>query len=173
MTVPYKEVLHGTKVAFSGHFGVGKFAANGTEVELWGDGKNPLPLVLVEDVAKALLLAKDAPDIVKETFLLTSPPLLNALEYIEALEKAIRTDIKVIPKSPFNYYVFDGLKWLVKLAINHPNRKTPSFRDWKSRTQAALFDSSKAERLLGWRPVKEKDAFIQNGIILPVQEWLE
>ena len=35
------------------HWGVGKWNGLGV-VELWGRGKNPLPLVLVEDVARAL-----------------------------------------------------------------------------------------------------------------------
>ncbi len=154
------------------HFGVGKFAANGTEVELWGDGKNPLPLVLVEDVARAIQLAASTKNIEKKSFLLTSPPLLSALEYIEELERAIHNKIAIIPKSPFNYYFQDVLKWIVKVAINHPNRKIPSFRDWQSRTQKAIFDSSKAENLLKWNPVKDKSVLIKKGIIDPVKEWL-
>ncbi|MFN4174684.1 MAG: hypothetical protein ACK4HV_06240, partial [Parachlamydiaceae bacterium] len=138
----------------------------------WGTGKNKLPLVLAKDVAKAILLSISAKNIDKETFLLTSPPLLSALDYIEELEKAIHTKIKIIPKSPLNYYVQDIFKWLVKSLIHHPNRKTPSYRDWKSRTQQAVFCPSKAEKQLGWMPVKEKSSLIQKGIIEPVNEWL-
>lgn len=154
------------------HFGVGKFSTNGTDVELWGNGKNPLPLVLVEDVAKALILATTAKEIEKESFILTSPPLLTALEYIEELERALHNKIEIIPTYPFENYINDLIKWIVKIAINHPNRKTPSYRDWQSRTQKAVFDSSKAEKLLHWKPVKEKALFIEKGIVEPVKEWL-
>jgi nucleoside-diphosphate-sugar epimerase len=40
-----------------------------------GDGRHPLPLVMVEDAAQALALALDRPGIDGQTFLLTGEPL--------------------------------------------------------------------------------------------------
>lgn len=154
------------------HFGVGQFSANGSICHLWGDGNNYLPLVLVEDVASGLILAGNIPNIEGQSFLLTSPPMITARDYIAALSKAMNLYIEIIPSSPFSYYSLDLVKWLVKTAIQHPNRKFPSYRDWKSRTQKALFDSSKAEQILGWMPTKDKKVLIEKGIILPAKELI-
>ena len=59
------------------HWGVGMFHSD-TRAELWGDGTNKLPLVLVDDVAEGLALALDVPDIEGKTLLLTDEPLLSA-----------------------------------------------------------------------------------------------
>lgn len=155
------------------HFGVGRFSANGTVCELWGEGNNYLPLVWVNDVADAIRLAIDTPNIEKETFLLTSPPLLTARAYIEALSKALNTKIEILPTSPLSYYSIDLFKWLIKTLVNHPNRKLPSYQDWNSRTQKALFDSSRAERILNWHPIKDKNLLIKEGIEKPAHDWLK
>ena len=59
------------------HWGVGKWNGPGV-VELWGRGENPLPLVLVQDVAAALLAALEKPGIQGRTYNLSSPSLLTA-----------------------------------------------------------------------------------------------
>jgi len=53
-----------------------------TRVQYWGDGNNKLPLVLVDDVADALVLGLDKPGLEGKSFLLTDAPLLMWYETV-------------------------------------------------------------------------------------------
>jgi nucleoside-diphosphate-sugar epimerase len=61
-------------------------------------------------------------------------------------------------------------KWVVKVAVRHPERRVPSYRDWESRTGQAVFDSSAAKTILGWRPVCDREELIRQGIEEPFRE---
>jgi nucleoside-diphosphate-sugar epimerase len=61
---------------------------------------------------------------------------------------------------------------MVKVAVGHPERQMPSYRDWKSRTQQARFDCSAAKTLLGWSPASERDELVKRGIEEPLREFL-
>jgi hypothetical protein len=52
------------------------------------------------------------------------------------------------------FYLLDLMKWVVKVAVRHPERRMPSYRDWESRTGRAVFDCSAAKTVLGWKPVE-------------------
>jgi nucleoside-diphosphate-sugar epimerase/predicted dehydrogenase len=153
------------------HWGVGMWTANAV-CRLWGPGTNPLPIVLVDDVARALVRAIDADGVIGETFNLVGEPLLSARDYIVELEKAGRFKLNVRPRSPWSFYGSDLFNWLVKMIVRHPERRLPSLRDWKSRTQRATFDCAKAKRVLGWIPCAERETIIREGIVAPVEEWL-
>ncbi len=68
------------------HWGVGKWSSPGV-VELWGDGNNKLPLVLVDDVASGLVRAMEVPGIEGRTYNLIDAPLLSARDYVAGLQK--------------------------------------------------------------------------------------
>ncbi len=68
------------------HWGVGMFT-NQAVAHLWGNGRNPLPFVLVQDVAAALMRMRAVDGIEGESFNLIGEPLLNAREYVEELER--------------------------------------------------------------------------------------
>jgi len=154
------------------HWGVGMWTANSV-CRLWGRGDNPLPIVLVDDVARALVKAVDADGVIGETFNLVGAPLLTAQDYVAELEKAARIKIDVHSTPPFRFYRNDLFKWVIKVLVRHPERRFPSYRDWKSRTQRAVFDCAKAKLLLGWAPVVDRETIVRDGITLPVKEWLE
>jgi len=154
------------------HWGIGMWTANAV-CRIWGRGDNPLPIVLVDDVARALVKAVDAEGVIGESLNLVGPALLTARDYIAELEKAARTKLDVRSKSPWAFYGADMLKWFIKVLIRHPERRLPSLRDWRSRTQRAVFDCAKAKRLLGWSPASEREVIVQEGIVVPVNEWLE
>ena len=60
---------------------------------LWGDGNNPLPIVLVEDVADAIARALAVPNIEGESYNLASPPCITANDYLNEFER--RAGIKL------------------------------------------------------------------------------
>jgi nucleoside-diphosphate-sugar epimerase/predicted dehydrogenase len=154
------------------HWGVGMWTASAV-CRLWGRGENPLPLVLVEDVARALVAAAGADGVVGENFNLVGEPLLNAREYNAELEKAGGLKLDVRPTPILSFYCNDMVKWCAKVMVRHPERRLPSFRDWQSRAQRAAFDCGKAKRLLGWLPCADRGRMIEEGIAQPVREWFE
>ena len=145
------------------HLGIGMFHSD-SKVQFWGNGKNKLPLVLVDDVAKALFLSLDKPDIEGQSFLITDSPLISAREYVDHLSKFIGLDIRSSPVPIWKYFLSDFFKESIKHMIRHPNRRKPRYRDWKSRTHKATYDNTMAKETLGWEPVGNRDLMVNYGI---------
>lgn len=152
------------------HWGIGMFQSD-TRMQFWGDGSNQLPLVLAEDVAEALALGLDKKEIEGQTFLLTDAPLLSGKEYVEIVSEETGTKIRSVPTPTWKFFVIDAAKETAKHLIRHPNRKTPSYRDWDSRSHRARYDSSKTVKVLGWRPAGTREALIDRGITEAVREF--
>ena len=153
------------------HWGVGMWSWNAV-CQVWGNGRNPLPVVLVEDVARALLTGLDQSGIEGESFNLVADARLSALDYLQALEECTASNFQKILTSPWRFYVVDVLKCLVKRAIRHPDRRRPSYRDWESRTQHAHYDCSRARQVLHWNPTDIQAEVIRRGIQIPAREFL-
>jgi nucleoside-diphosphate-sugar epimerase/predicted dehydrogenase len=153
------------------HWGVGMWW-NDAVCQIWGDGNNKLALVLVEDVAAGLIAAMNAPGIDGRSFNLVGPALLTAREYLDALDAAGAIKIQRRPTPIARFYLLDVMKWMVKLAVRHPERRAPSYRDWESRTGQAVFDCSAARETLGWRPVEEREQLVRLGIVEPFREFM-
>ncbi len=145
------------------HLGVGLFASE-TRVDYWGKGNTPLPLVLVDDVADALARAADAPAICGKTLLLTSPPLMSARDYVEALAKHMSAQIDARPKSAWAYWCADLIKEGAKNTVRHPNRRWPTLHDWACRSHSSRYDSRMTEEALGWKPVHDRETLEARGI---------
>lgn len=152
------------------HWGVGMFQSE-SRVQFWGDGNNKLPLVLVEDVADALVLALHKTDITGQTFLLTDEPLLSGRDYVDIVSKESGTKLRATPTPIWKFFMIDAFKEAAKNLIKHPNRKMPSYRDWDSRSHRAKYDNTKTKQVLGWNPASSKDKLIDKGIILAVREF--
>jgi predicted dehydrogenase/nucleoside-diphosphate-sugar epimerase len=152
------------------HWGVGMWW-NDAVCQIWGAGQNKLALVLVQDVAAGLIAAMHTPGIEGRSFNLVGPPLLTAQEYLDALDAAgnIRIQRQATPISHF--YTQDMLKWAVKIAVRHPERRLPSYRDWASRSGHAVFDCAAAQTTLGWSPVQDRNELIRLGIEIPLKEF--
>ena len=131
----------------------------------WNDGRNPLPFVLVEDVAKAILLACSAPGIEGKTYNLAGDVRLSAREYIAELAKALHRPLRYHPQSPTLLWAEDMAKWSVK-RITGRSVPIPSRRDFLSRGMRANFDCSAAKRDLGWHPVADRDEFLRRAIVI-------
>jgi nucleoside-diphosphate-sugar epimerase len=152
------------------HWGVGMFQSD-TRMQFWGDGENKLPFVLVEDVAEALVLGLDKKGIEGQTFLLTDAPLLSGKEYVDIVSKETGTHIRSVPTPFWQFFLIDAIKESAKHLIRHPNRKIPSYRDWASRSHRARYDSSKTQKVLGWRPAGKRENLINQGIVEAVQDF--
>jgi nucleoside-diphosphate-sugar epimerase len=143
-------------------------------VETWGDGTNKLPLVLVDDVAAGLVLAMDTPGIEGRSYNLIDKPMLSARDYISGLEHLGGFRIDARSGSIFRFYLGDLIKWPIKVAVGHPDgQRVPSYADWESRTQKALFDSSRTREELGWKPISDPDRMVKEGIGGSMAGWLK
>jgi len=153
------------------HWGIGKWPHDGV-CQLWGQGTTPLPLVLVQDVAQGLILAMEVPGIEGESFNLAARPSLSARDYLRELEKAAGVEIFAYPTPIWKFAALDLLKWIVKRAVRHPDRRKPSLRDWESRAQRSTYDCTKARTVLGWKPVDDPAELARLGIAEPAREFL-
>ncbi len=154
------------------HWGVGMWSFQAV-CRLWGDGTNPLPLVLVDDVADGLIACLDAPGIEGQSFNLAADSGVTARRYVEALDAASGSTFQVRAGSIRSYYLADMAKWVVKCAAGHPDRRRrPAYRDWESRSQRARFDCSKARRDLGWKPVDDPAELLRLGVAEPASAAL-
>jgi predicted dehydrogenase/nucleoside-diphosphate-sugar epimerase len=153
------------------HWGVGRFSQNSCEV--WGAGTNPLPLVLVNDVASALIKAIDVPQIEGRSYNLVDAPFLTARDYLSSLQEMTAQKLTVIYRPIWRLYLSDLAKWIVKMMVHHPDRiRVPSYHDWESRTQKAAFNCDRARSDLGWAPCSSRERLVKEGIGGALESWL-
>lgn len=130
----------------------------------WNRGDNPLPFVLVEDVAAAIVLALASEQAVGRCYNLVGDVRLSAREYIEELAKALGRPLVFHPQSPHKIAAIEVGKWVVKQAIGRRDAPFPHLIDIQSRGMRAQFDCSDAKRDLGWSPVADREEFVRRGI---------
>jgi predicted dehydrogenase/nucleoside-diphosphate-sugar epimerase len=129
----------------------------------WNRGTNPLPLVLVEDTADAIVNALDAVGIDGKCYNLVGDVRLSARETIAALAEVTGRDLRYHGQSVVKFYGIEMMKAAVKRAAGRRD-PLPSFRDLKSRGLDAVFDCGDAMRDLAWRPVSDRDEFLRRGV---------
>jgi len=154
------------------HWGVGKFSEGVCEV--WADGTNKLPLVLVQDVAAALVRCMQVAEIDGRSYNLVDTPLLSAREYLSELQRLSGVKLAIYHRPIIWFYLVDIFKWTIKLVVRHPDRsRIPSYRDWESRTQKAIYNSARAREELGWAPASDRQRMINEGIGGALKSWLD
>jgi nucleoside-diphosphate-sugar epimerase len=153
------------------HWGVGMWPYHSV-CTLWGKGDNRLPLVLVHDVADAIVRCIEVDGIEGEAFNLVAEPILTANDYLDELERATGFQIERNARPVWQAYATDVLKWAAKSLVRHPQRQRPSLKAWKSRAAAARFDCRKAKERLGWRPAQDRQVLIDQGIVAPARIFL-
>lgn len=151
------------------HWGIGRWWY-GSVCQIWGSGRHPLPLVLVEDVAKGLVAASEVPGIEGESFNLVADPCLNAQEYLDEIDRFSGIQIRRSTTPIVKFYLTDMFKWVAKVIARHPHRSFPSYRDWESRRQSAIFDCTKAKVRLSWKPISDHAELVRRGIHEPMKE---
>jgi len=155
------------------HVGVAKWFGLG-RCDYWGDGNNPIPAVLVDDIIKALVAAIDAEGIEGNTYNLSAEPCISARDYVAEVEKSLGSKITAHNSSALSHYLGDMFKWIVKVLARHPDKsRIPSIRDWKCREQHASFDTSRAQEDLQWAPASDRETIVEKGIREPTRLFLE
>jgi predicted dehydrogenase/nucleoside-diphosphate-sugar epimerase len=144
------------------HAGLG-FSNNDQDCIGWNDGRNPLPFVLVGDVAEAILLASRAKGIEGRCFNLVGDVRPCARDYVADLARATERPLRFHPQSATALWLEDLGKWVIKRA---GGRKVPlpSRRELVSRGLLATFDCGDAKRDLGWCPVADPVEFARQAI---------
>jgi len=144
------------------HSGLG-FFNNDQHCIGWNDGRNPLPFVLVEDIATAILLAARAEGVEGRCYNLVGDVRPSAREYITALGTALHRPLRFHPQSPLALWTTELGKWAIKQAGGRRS-PVPSLRDLLSRGMKAPFDCTDAKRDLGWQPVADPAVFNARAI---------
>lgn len=139
------------------HSGLGFFNAE-QHVIGWNRGRNPLPFVLADDVAAAIVCALRAERAEGRCYNLVGDVRPTAREYLAWLAEATRRPLRFHPKVPAMLLAEDGAKWLLKRAGGRRS-PPPSRRDLLSRGLRASFDCSDAKRDLGWTPLSDPARF--------------
>jgi nucleoside-diphosphate-sugar epimerase len=135
----------------------------------WGQGTNPLPFVLVDDVARALEAAMDAPGIEGMEFNLAGDVRLTAREWVAALAERSLRNFRYYPQSYFKLEAIEVGKWLIKCAARRKENPFPSFRDLRSRSLVTNLDCTAAKKLLGWRPCADREEFLRQAVDVHLQ----
>ncbi|WFE73375.1 NAD-dependent epimerase/dehydratase family protein [Roseinatronobacter sp. S2] len=146
------------------HWGIGRWHGAGA-VRIWGDGRNKLPFVLNEDVARALVLMAQKDGVTGQSFNLVGPPLLSAQDWFDAIATHTGTRIAV---SKGNLALFWGMDWvkyaLKRYALKRKGLERPLLSDWRSRAHLSPFDNARARQVLGWVPEADRSAFIAKAL---------
>ncbi len=132
----------------------------------WGLGDNPLPLVFVDDVADALALAvaHSGRELDGKALNLAADTGLCATEVVAELARATGRRLNFHPRSLVLSQTMEIGKWLVKKAGRRKDAAFPSWRDLKSRQLAPKLSSDIARSVLGWKPVEDRERFLDVAV---------
>lgn len=146
------------------HWGIGRWHGAGA-VRLWGNGRNPLPFVLIGDCVDGLIRCAETEGIEGRSFNLVGPALMSGRDYFEAIHDALGARLKVSSGNLHLMYAADAVKHQLKSRVLRRSGLTrPSRADWLSRAHLTPFDNSRAEADLGWHPCADRDEFIRVAI---------
>ncbi len=145
------------------HLGVGTWPSP-THCVGWGRGNHGLPFVLVDDVASAFVGALGKPEIAGRAFNLVGDVRLSAAEYIQAVREESGRDVRLHRRSVLAWKAMENLVWSIKAVARKPDNHALSYRELAYRTAASPIDCTLTKRVLGWRPVADREQFIELGI---------
>jgi predicted dehydrogenase/nucleoside-diphosphate-sugar epimerase len=149
------------------HSALGAFE-NETHCTGWNDGRNPLPFVLAQDVADAIVRALDADlgDVAGRAFNLAGDVRWSARRYVAELAAATGRPLRFHPTSLAALIASEWLKWGVKKIAGRRDVAEPSIRDFRSRGMAAEIDTSEEKRILRWTPCADEEEFRRQAILV-------
>lgn len=146
------------------HWGIAMWRG-ATACKLWGDGRNQLPFVDVDDTADGLVKTMTTDGIEGQSFNLIGDPMLSSLDYFAEIEKTYGVKMRAKPTPIWTYYVIDVAKyWAKRLLADRKGLTKPTFRDWKSRAQLSPYDNSAAKEKLSWQPISDRTEFVRRAI---------
>ena len=146
------------------HWGIGRWHGAGA-LKIWGNGRNILPFVLVDDVSDGLIRMMQNEDAIGKSFNLVGEPMMSARDYFNEIHKTLGAKLRLSTGSLFAMFLADAMKYTLK---RHVLRRhgviRPSLRDWKSRAHYARFDNALPKQVLGWAPEKDRSRFVAAAI---------
>lgn len=134
----------------------------------WNRGDNPLPWVLVEDCADAIVRSLRAEAANGKAYNLVGDVRPSASEFIRDLSAVTGRPLRFCPSSPTGLWLVEMGKWLIKRIAGRQVTR-PYRRDLLSRGLAAKFDCSDAKRDLGWTPQGDPQKFHQQAVAVHAQ----
>ncbi|MBO0710165.1 MAG: Gfo/Idh/MocA family oxidoreductase [Acetobacteraceae bacterium] len=146
------------------HSGLG-FFNNEQHCIGWNAGRNPLPFVLVEDVADAIVRAASREGLAGRCYNLVGDVRPSARAYIAMLAEALQRPLSYHPQSVDLLLAQDYAKFAIK-RLTRRDAPLPSRRDLLSRGLRARFDCDDAKRDLGWSPVADPARFRERAILV-------
>jgi nucleoside-diphosphate-sugar epimerase len=149
------------------HSGIGMWVRDNHCVG-WGPGNTPLPLVLADDCAAALVAALDAEAAAGRSYNLAGDVRLSAREYVGEMAARTARDYRFHPTALWWMWLQECGKYVVKLLAWRP-RQWPSLRDLRSRSFRTELDCADAKRDLGFRPEADRARFLQRVFDAPVR----
>jgi predicted dehydrogenase/nucleoside-diphosphate-sugar epimerase len=143
--------------------GVGQFV-NFRHCLGWNRGLNPLPFVLAEDVAAAVVACAERDGALGHCFNLVGDVRLSARDYVAALGQVLQRPFQFHPRSPDWLYLSERLK--TGLRRKYGAGPFCSRRELASRGMAASFDCADAKAALAWTPIADRETFIARGLMV-------
>ena len=129
----------------------------------WNDGRNPLPWVLVDDCAQAIVAALAASTAAGRAYNLVGDVRPSARDYIAALAGVLGRPLRFVPSSPTGLWLTEMGKWAIKRVAGQKVAR-PFRHDLLSRGLAATFDCADAKRDLAWTPVSDAAEFHRRAL---------
>ena len=129
----------------------------------WNMGRNPLPFVWVEDLANAVVATCKRGHLEGQCYNIVGDVRLSAREYVSELAGAMGRPIHFQPQRVAGLYLAELGKWALA-GDGGPRSRPPSYRDLKSLGLTAFFDCEDAKRELDWKPLADRDAFVEQCI---------
>lgn len=146
------------------HLGVGTWPS-GAHCVSWGRATGRgLPFVLAQDVAAAFVAALGKEGLAGRSFNLVGDVRLSAREYIEILRGETGRDIQLHKRSVLGWTAIELFVWLVKAVGRKANNVRMTYREAAYRSAPDQFDCAAAKAALGWRPVADRERFLELGI---------
>jgi len=150
------------------HGGLGHWKTP-TALSGWGDGTNPLPFVLVEDVAAAMLLAMDAPDVEGKSFDLAGDVFISARDWVSFLKQKTLRNFRFIPRNLLAMKARVAIKAIIKTALRR-NSGSQYYRDMRSSAMFSQIDNAPAKRELNWHPNADLQFLLREAIDVHLPE---
>lgn len=150
------------------HSGIGLWVRDNQCVG-WGRGTLPLPFVLADDCAEALVRALDAPAAAGKDYNLAGPVRFTAREFVDEMAARTGRDYRFHPTSVWWMWIQEVGKYFVKAAARR-QREWPSRRDLRSRSFRTRLECSDAERDLGFAPETDRTKFLRRVFDAPGRE---
>jgi nucleoside-diphosphate-sugar epimerase len=132
----------------------------------WGAGEHPLPLVWVDDVADALarIVAHAGHDLDGKALNLCAAPPIGAREMVAELARSSGRALRFHARPLATSQLMEIGKWIVKQIGGRRDAEFPSWHDLRARSLAARIPSGTARALLGWKPVEDRETFLDRTV---------